>query len=127
MIVKTLIVVVFLLTVIGFYNIFIRYQNVNYAAKRVARAIEIEGQVNGSVTSLFNRLNSELGINASFRVINTSYFDASRKIQLRDTFTVEVTASYGFQILNPTFAPPVVINIPIRVAITGMSEVYWKP
>ncbi len=127
LIVKTLIVVVFLLTVINLYNVFIRYQNVNYVAKRVARAIEIEGQVNSSVTSLFNSLNSELGLNASYRVVNTSYFDASRKIQLRDTFTVEVRASFDFQILSPMFAPPVVINIPLQSNITGMSEVYWKP
>jgi uncharacterized membrane protein len=126
LIIKTLIVVVFLLTVINLYNVFIRYQNVNYVAKRVARAIEIEGQVNGSVTSLFNSLNSQLGLNASYQVTNTSYFDASRKIQLRNTFTVEVRASFNFHILSPMFAPPVVIGIPLKANITGMSEVYLE-
>jgi hypothetical protein len=126
-IIKTLIVVVFLLTVINLYNVFIRYQNVNYITKRIVRAIEIEGQVNSSVDSLFNQLNNELGLNASYRVVNVSYFDASRRVQLRDAFTVEVTATYDFQILSPLFGPPVVIPIPLTVNITGISEVYWKP
>lgn len=126
-IVKTLIVVVFLLTVINLYNVFIRYQNVNYVCKRVVRAIEVEGQVNGSIDSIFNQLNTQLGLNASYQVVNVSYFDASRKIQLRNTFTVRVTAHYDFEILNPVFGPPVVIRIPLTVDITGLSEVYWKP
>lgn len=126
-IIKTLIVVVFLLTVINLYNVFIRYQNINYLCKRVVRAVEIEGQVNGNVDAVFNQVNSQLGLNASYQVVNVSYFDASRKIQLRDTFTVRVTASYNFEILNPLFAPPVVVSIPITVDITGLSEVFWKP
>lgn len=126
-IIKTLIVVVFLLTVINLYNVFIRYQNVNYLCKRIVRAIEIEGQVNGNVDTIFDQINNELHLNANYTVKNVSYFDSSQKIQLRDTFTVEVTASYDFEILNPMFAPPVVVNIPLTVHITGMSEVYWKP
>ena len=127
LIIKTLIVVVFLLTVINLYNVFIQYQNVNYLCKRMVRAIEIEGQVNGSIDALFNRLNGELGIDASYRVVQVSYFDASRRIQLRDPFTVEVTAGFDFEILNPMFGPPVVIHIPLSADMSGISEVYWKP
>ncbi|GHU94339.1 hypothetical protein FACS1894208_05240 [Clostridia bacterium] len=126
-IVKTLIVVVFLLTVINLYNVFIKYQNVNYICRRVVRAIEVEGQVNGNIDSVFNQLTAQLNINASYTVKNTSYWDYSRKIQLRDNFTVEVTATYDFQVLSPLFAPPVIISIPLKADITGMSEVYWKP
>ena len=126
-IIKTLIVVVFLLTVINLYNVFLKYQNVNYLCKRIVRAIEIEGQLNGNIESVYNQINNELNLGASYTVKNVSYFDYSNKIQFRDTFTVEVTAGYDFQILNPLFAPPVVIHIPLKAGITGMSEVYWKP
>jgi len=127
LIIKTLIVVVFLLTVINLYNVFIRYQNVNYVAKRITRAIEIEGQVNSGIDSLFMELNNQLGLNASYRVTDVTYFDSSRKIQLRNQFTVEVAANFNFEILSPMFGPPLVVPIPLRADITGISEVYHKP
>lgn len=127
-IIKTLIVVVFLMTVISLYNIFIKYQNVNYLCKRTVRAIEVEGAVSSEVTDKFNALNQQLKLNASFSVTDVSYFDASDKtIQLRQNFTVHVKDQYNFTILNPLFAPPVVIPIPLEATITGMSEVYQKP
>jgi len=127
-IIKTLIVVVFLMTVISLYNIFIKYQNVNYLCKRTVRAIEVEGAVSSDVTAKFNELNQQLKLNASFTVTDVSYFDVSEKtIQLRQNFTVHVRDQYDFTILNPLFAPPVVIPIPLEATITGMSEVYQKP
>ncbi len=127
-IVKTLIVVVFLLTVINLYNVFIKYQNVNYLCKRTVRAIEVEGAVSGSVVGKFNELNQHMKLSATFEVTDVSYFDNSAKtIQLRDNFTVRVRDSYNFTIMNPLFAPPVVIPIPMEVTLTGMSEVYHKP
>ena len=125
-IVKTLLVVIFMLTAISIYNVFLKYQNVTYLCKRVVRAIEIEGQVNGSIDAVFDEINSRQNLNAAYQVKDVTYFDASRKIQLRNTFTVEVTASFDFVILNPVFAPPVVIRIPLKSDLTGMSEVFWK-
>jgi hypothetical protein len=37
-----------------------------------------------------------------------------------------MTDSYAFTLFKPSFAPPVQINIPMKVSITGMSEKYWK-
>jgi hypothetical protein len=51
---------------------------------------------------------------------------ADQKIQLRDTFTITMTYSYPFTIFTPSFAPPVEIQIPMKVSITGMSEKFWK-
>ena len=127
-IIKTLIVVVFLLTVISLYNVFIKYQNVTYLCKRTVRAIEVEGAVSSDVASKFEELNQQLKLNATFTVTNVSYFDSSaRTIQLRDNFTVHVRDQYDFTIMNPLFAPPVVIPIPLEATLTGMSEVYQKP
>lgn len=127
-IIKTLIVVVFMLTVINLYNVFIKYQNVNYLCKRIVRAIEVEGAVSGDVTAKFVELNSQLKLNATFTITDVYYFDTSDKtIQLRDNFTVHVRDQYDFTILNPMFAPPVVIPIPLESTLTGMSEVYHKP
>ena len=127
-IIKTLIVMVFLMTVISLYSIFIKYQNVNYLCKRTVRAIEVEGAVSANVAAKFNELNQQLKLNASFTVTDVSYFDTSDKtIQLRENFTVHVEDQYDFTILNPLFAPPVVIPIPLEATLTGMSEVYQKP
>ena len=60
--------------------------------------------------------------------VTASYFDAvSRKIQLRNTFTVNLTSSYRINVFTPINGTPVGFNIPLRVSLTGMSEKYWKP
>ena len=128
-IIKTLIVVVFLLTVINLYHVFIQYQNVNYICRRVVRAIEVEGAYTSGVTATFNALKSQLNLPAAtMEISSVSYFDAStRKIQLRDHFTITIRSAYSMTILNPIFAPPLVIPIQLTSTLTGMSEVYHKP
>lgn len=128
-IVKTVIVVVMLLTVINFYTAFIEYQNVNYTCKRVVRAIELEGAVNANIDNIFNQLKEQYKLDdMTYEVSDVSYFDeGTKKIQLSGNFTVTVKHNYTMQVLNPLFAPPLCISIPMTADITGMSEVYWKP
>ena len=56
--------------------------------------------------------------------VDAAYF-SGRKIQLRQTFSVTLTASYKITILE-LGANPIVMNLPIRVKVAGMSEVFWK-
>ena len=123
--VKTLVVITLMLTVISFLSVFTTYLNLNHICRRVVRVVELEGQVSDKANDVFYRLKQQTGLSPDMTVEDVDYFDG-QKIQLRDTFTVTMTYSYSFTIFTPSFAPPVEIQIPMKVSISGMSEHYWK-
>ena len=112
-------------TVMSLLSIFTAYLNLNHMCRRVVRVVELEGQVSGNAYDVY-RLKEQTGLSPEMTIENVQYCDGSQKIQLRDTFTVTMTDSYAFTLFKPSFAPPVQINIPMKVSITGMSEKYWK-
>lgn len=127
-IIKTLVFITLIATAISFFGVFTTYLNVNYAARRVVREIEISGRVSSDTYSLFDELkaNTNMGDAASMNV-SASYFNAAqKKIQLRDTFTVTVRSSYRINIFTPTGGTPVGFDIPLVARLTGMSEKFWK-
>lgn len=127
LIIKTLVVITLMATVMSFLSIFTAYLNLNHICRRVVRVIELEGQVADKAYDVFYRLKEQTGVSPEMTVEDVAYCDAqNRKIQLRDTFTVTMKYTHAFTIFTPSFAPPVQINIPMRVSITGMSEVFWK-
>ena len=126
LIIKTLVVITLMATVMSFLSIFTTYLNLNHVCRRVVRVIELDGQVSDSVYDTFYRLKEQTDLSPEMTVENVEYCDGSQKIQLQDTFTVTMTYNYAFIIFKPSFAPPVQINIPMKVSITGMSEKYWK-
>ena len=128
LIIKTLIWVVFFLTVINVYQVFIQYQQTNYLCRRVVRAIEVEVAISSDVYEIFDALKTELNLpTATMNVTRASYFDSSsRKIQLRGTFTISVVSTYDMTIINPLFTPPVIIPLSLTSTLSGMSEVFWK-
>jgi hypothetical protein len=56
--------------------------------------------------------------------VDAVYFSGN-EIQLRQTFNVTLTSSYRITILE-LGENPVAVDLPIRVKVAGMSEVYWK-
>lgn len=127
-IIKTLVFITLIATAISFFGVFTTYLNVNYAARRVVREIEISGRVSADTYALFNDLktNSNIGAGATMSV-SATYFDAvQKKIQLRDSFTVTVSSSYRIDIFTPTGGAPVGFDIPLSARLTGMSEKFWK-
>lgn len=127
LIVKTLVVITLMATVMSFLSIFTAYLNLNNMCRRVVRVVELDGQVSDNAYGVFNRLKEQTGLSPEMTVGDVEYCDEqSQKIQLRDTFTVTMTYSYPFTLFKPSFAPPVQIDIPMKVSITGMSEKYWK-
>lgn len=127
LIIKTLVVITLMATVISFLGVFTTYLNLNHTCRRVVRVIELEGQVGDAVNVVFERLKDQTGLSPEMTVENVQYCDRqSQRIQLRDTFTVTMKYSHIFTIFKPSFAPPIQINIPMKVSITGMSEKYWK-
>lgn len=125
LIIKTLVVLSLMVTVMSFLSVFTTYLNLNHVCRRVVRTVELEGQVSDRAYDVFYRLKQQTGLSPEMTVEDVSYCE-EQKIQLRDTFTITMTYSYPFTIFTPSFAPPVEIQIPMKVSITGMSEKYWK-
>jgi len=125
LIIKTLVVITLMATVMNFLSIFTTYLNLNHVCRRVVRVVELEGQVSDKAYDVFYRLKQQTGLSPEMTVEDVEYCEG-QKIQLRDTFTVTMEYNHPFTIFTPSFAPPVQINIPMKVSITGMSEVFWK-
>lgn len=123
--IKTLVVLSLMVTVMSFLSVFTTYLNLNHICRRVVRVVELEGQVSDRAFDVFYRLKQQTGLSPEMTVEDVEYC-TEQKIQLRDTFTVTMTYSYPFTIFTPSFAPPLEIQIPMKVSITGMSEKYWK-
>lgn len=123
--VKTLVVITLMLTVISFLSVFTTYLNLNHICRRVVRVVELEGQVSDRANDVFYRLKQQTGLSPDMTVEDVEYCDG-QKIQLRDTFTITMTYHYPFTIFTPSFAPPLEVEIPMKVSIGGMSEHYWK-
>jgi hypothetical protein len=123
--IKTLVVITLMVTVVSFLSVFTTYLNLDHVCRRVVRVVELDGQVSDRAYDVFYQLKQQTGLSPEMTVENVEYCE-DQKIQLRNTFTITMTYSYPFTIFTPSFAPPVVIEIPMKVSITGMSEHYWK-
>ncbi|MFZ3130485.1 MAG: DUF4320 family protein [Desulfosporosinus sp.] len=127
LIIKTFIIITLLATVLSFLSIFTTYLNLNHIYRRVVREVELEGRVSDTVYDVFYKLKEQTGLSPEMTIEDVTYCDRqSQKIQLRDTFTIDMEYNHVFKIFKPSFAPPVQIVIPMKVRIAGMSEKYWK-
>lgn len=101
-----------------------QYYNASYLCRRVVRSIEITGQYDETETrNLISSLSGSDTEDIQIQV-DAVYF-SGKKIQLRQTFSVTLTGSYRITILT-LGANPVTVDLPIRVKVAGMSEVYWR-
>ena len=126
-ILKTLVFMTLIATAISFFGVFTMYLNLNYAARRVVREIEISGKVSSDTYDLFNDIKATTNIGSASMSVSATYFDAaSRKIQLRNTFTVICKSNYRINVFTPVGGTPVGFDIPLKISLTGMSEKFWK-
>lgn len=74
-IIKTLVFITLIATAISFFGVFTTYLNVNYAARRVTREIEISGRVSSETHALFYEMkaNTNIGDTATMSV-SATYF-----------------------------------------------------
>ena len=101
-----------------------QYYNASYICRRVVRSIEIAGQYDEAET--MNIVSSMAGAGLEdIDVQVDAVYVGGRKIQLRQTFSVTLTTGYEITILE-LGENPIVITLPIKVKVAGMSEVYWK-
>jgi len=120
----TAMLVLIFVTLISAMIYIMQYYNASYLCRRVVRSIEITGVYDEAEThNIIDQMkNSDLeDIDVQ---VDAAYF-SGKEIQLRQTFSVTLTASYKITILE-LGANPIVMNLPIRVKVAGMSEVYWK-
>lgn len=120
----TAMLVLIFVTLISAMIYIMQYYNASYLCRRVVRSIEITGVYDEAEThNIIDQMKNSDMEDIDVQV-NAAYF-SGRKIQLRQTFSVTLTASYKITILE-LGANPIVMNLPIRVKVAGMSEVYWK-
>jgi len=120
----TAMLVLIFVTLISAMIYIMQYYDASYLCRRVVRSIEITGVYDETETrDIINQMkNSDLeDIDVQ---VDAAYF-SGRKIQLRQTFSVTLTSSYKITILE-LGENPIVMNLPIRVKVAGMSEVFWK-
>ena len=105
---------------------------VAYGAKRIARVIEVSGQVTQS--QLDEQAKALIpnwdAINGRIRLANADYSDggdsAKGRIQLRHKFNVVIDGTYQVVLANPGFGGQISLPLGIHVNVAGQSEVYWK-
>jgi len=129
LILELLIVSLIILTAVHLFDVAIKYQHVSFTSKEIAKVVELEGALTASAWQHLDSLNDSFNMDMTFAISGVTYFDpVTRAIQFKDTFTITVNFIYHFPIFDPIFtAAPVMINIPMRADVQGMSEVYWKP
>ena len=101
-----------------------QFYSASYICRRVVRTIEVTGEYNEqNIRSLADELGGTALEDLDITVDATYFSD--RKIQLRDEFTVHLTACHRINILM-LGADPVYIDLPIEIDLSGRSEVFWK-
>lgn len=105
----------------------LQVNQVSYAAKRVARYVEVSGQADPTDLRvlLYELLPNADEIGARVSVENADYVSGT-KIQLREGFTIKVTARYDVTLANPGNGNPIEYSFPITAYVNGQSEIYWK-
>lgn len=101
-----------------------QYYNASYVCRRVVRNIEITGKYDEAETQNIIDLMKSPDLKDVGVQVDAVYFSGS-KIQLRQSFTVTLTAKYNITILE-LGEDPIAVELPIRVKVAGLSEVYWK-
>ncbi|MEG0778501.1 MAG: DUF4320 family protein [Oscillospiraceae bacterium] len=102
-----------------------QYYNASYICRRVVRNIETTGQYDEAETKNILSKISNPGLEDMNLLVDTVYF-TDNKIQLRQTFSLVLSAHYKITLLQ-LGTVPIQISLPIKVKVAGMSEVYWKP
>lgn len=129
MVYSTFLLLVLILTTMGIIGYALQVNQVSYAAKRIARYVEISGQADTADLRvlLYELLPNADKVEAKVSIENANYLPMSgNKIQLREGFTVKVTANYYVNITSSAGGGGIRQAFPITVYVNGQSEIYWK-
>ncbi|MDR1440436.1 MAG: DUF4320 family protein, partial [Clostridiales bacterium] len=106
-------------------ELFIRKQEIDYIARMVVRRIEQSGQIGDELFGFIADIKDETGIDPDI-AWDGNFRGHGDKIQIREKFTVTVEYSVRVKIVEPSFAGPLYIELPLSKTLSGVSEVYWK-
>ena len=120
----TVMLVLIFATLVSALIYVMQYYNASYICRRVVRNIEIAGQYDETETMNIVNTMAGSGLEDIDVQVDAVYF-SGRKIQLRQMFNVTLTSSYKITILE-IGEDTIVVSLPIKVKVAGMSEVYWK-
>jgi hypothetical protein len=113
------------LSFISIPEILIKKQGLDYIVESVVRRIERDGMAGAGLNDVLDKLADETGIHPDIEW-SGAFLGASSKIQLRERFTVIAKYTVRVKLIEPSFAAPVYLDVPIHKTVDGMSEVYWK-
>lgn len=127
MVYSTFALVLLILATMMIIGYALQVNQVSYAAKRVARYVEVSGQADPTDLKvlLYELLPNADKIGAKVSIENADYISGT-KIQLRGGFTVKVTANYDVTLADPGNGNPILYSLPITAYVNGQSEIYWK-
>ncbi|WP_170138223.1 DUF4320 family protein [Anaerobacterium chartisolvens] len=125
MIFKIAIIMALVMSFVALPAPFIKKQNLDHMAVSIARALETTGEINSDIVELIEEYEELTGLKP--RIEWEGNFNASRRLQIRERFSVTLTDTVAIKVMKPSFASPVSIEIPISSTAKGVSEVYWKP
>lgn len=105
-----------------------------HVAEELTRTIELAGNASEQVGSDYykevERLHEETGIPFTVEVVPDNLWrggdTVARELQLRERFTVTVTAPYKFNYADTTLQDAGERNLMISRSVSGRSEVYFK-
>lgn len=104
-------------------------QTLDHSARTLVKAIEVGGEINSDIDDLKTELINSFpnDVKSSVNVVyNAPFISGTQKIQIADSFDVTITAEVPVKIFEPTFSEPVVVKIPIKKTLQGISQVYFK-
>lgn len=115
---------IFLYCCVTLLGVFVQFENFSLAAKRIAREVEISGEYNDGVS---DSLASTFLDSEYFTDVDVTC-SSEGKIQLKETFTVTVTATCQYTLVgfNGGLWGSFHFDIPMSYSVQGMSEVYHK-
>ena len=131
----------FLYTAMTFLAAYVQYETLSYAAKTVARQIEVTGYYDSyTISNNIESLTSNSNLRDCTYSISPGSFPAGtsqtlrnslvsqKKLQLRQTFTITLYATYDLHIVGSKndLLDSWVIPIRMEYTVTGMSEVFWR-
>ncbi|NLV51602.1 MAG: DUF4320 family protein [Clostridiales bacterium] len=120
----TAMLVLIFLALISSMIYIMQYYNASYLCRRVVRSIEVTGLYDETETmDIISGMSNDNLEDIDVQV--DAVYLSGNKIQLRQAFSVTMTASYRIAVLR-FGESPIQIVLPIEVKVAGMSEVYHK-
>lgn len=122
MLVAVILIFTLIATFITMFPLFVVKTKVDTMAAQLTRVIELTGAAGAEYAAELAELKAATGLDPTVQIdpIQEQY-------QLRERFSLTVTAYAEVTIFVPVSGDPLVIPIPITKTVTGRSEVFFKP